>query len=63
MKDPRYALVRACFESMEEIFPAGDFKNKQPLKQAASEVKLPQMPQMPQSFSRVFRDLPLSDDL
>lgn len=63
MSDPRYALVRACFANMEEIFPAGEPRNNEPSKQARPKGHLPQMPQMPQRDLRVFEPLPLDRDL
>jgi hypothetical protein len=42
------ARVRACFENAEELFPAGDPRNKEKESPAAQTRYLPQLPQLPQ---------------
>lgn len=57
------ARVRACFEAMEEIFPAGVDRTAEDSGQSARARNLPQMPQLPQARSRVSRALSLEEDL
>ncbi len=43
-----FARVKAYFENMEEIFPAGDPRNRERGNSAEQSEYLPQMPQLPQ---------------
>lgn len=60
------ARVRACFEAMEEIFPAGDdltVENGGQSTRVRNLPHMPQLPQLPQTRSQVSRALTLEEDL
>lgn len=51
------ARVRACFDNMIDVYPAGDPRNREEDSPAAQSEYLPQLPQLPQQQAPACRAL------
>ena len=56
------ARVRACFENMIEVYPAGDLRNREKGSSSTHTRFLPQMSQMPQQQSAARKVLTTQED-
>lgn len=62
MTEAGRARVNACFENLEDVFPVDDPRSFQRSKKELRQVKLSQLPQLPQRYSKTSIPLHFEED-